>query len=45
MDGIVLANTMLTAIVIPWLIVIERRLSRIEGYLRICNGEYGDEEL
>ena len=37
-QSIVIINTILSTIVIPWLIIIERRLSRIEGYLRWLNG-------
>lgn len=27
-------NTVITAVVLPWLVVIERRLSRMEGYMK-----------
>ena len=33
--------TTLNAVIIPWLILIERRLSRIEGYLKAKAGYNG----
>ena len=34
-------NAFLTSIIVPWLVAIERRLSRLEGYIRMCNGGGG----
>jgi len=34
MDTIQIINTIMTTIIVPWLILIERRISRLEGYLK-----------